>query len=106
MEINDDQLKVIIGLLILSLLSGYISLKQPSDYEPNKSIFCGTKRLPQGYGRYGDRYECLKRGFGAGMYRDLKKYPFRKCGYIFILIVIGMFIYNYYKKKEEKRNKN
>lgn len=30
-------------------------------------IYCGTKRLPSGYGRYGTRYECLQCGYGSAM---------------------------------------
>ena len=32
-----------------------------------EKIYCGNKRIPSGYGRYGTRNECLKCGFGAAM---------------------------------------
>lgn len=32
--------------------------------------YCGTKApLPQGYDQYGDRYTCLKKGFGTCKYK-------------------------------------
>lgn len=34
-----------------------------------KDFYCGTARkVPDEYERHGTRYECLKRGYGAGMY--------------------------------------
>src|SRR5271156_6128630 len=43
---------------------------------PNKKpkIFCGNKTLPNGYTRYGTRFECLRRGVGAGISVESKKY--------------------------------
>lgn len=107
MQITNTQLKVIIGLLVISFLSNFISTKKTNDYEPDKSIFCGIKQLPQGYGRYGNRYECLKRGFGAGMNINEKKIPFRKFGLIIIVITIIILCYLYYKnnKSEEQKMK-
>ena len=104
-ELNKDSEKenldkIIIGLLIITLLTQFISFKQLSKYEPDKKIFCGLRNLPQEYSRYGNRYECLRRGFGAGMNRNEQKYPFRKWGYFFILILLGIVIYNYYKKSK------
>ena len=83
----------VILLLIISLILNYISVNQNKDYNSDKKIFCGTKALPVGYGRYGNRYECLKRGYGAGFHRTDKTYPFRKFGYVLIIIVIGIMIY-------------
>jgi hypothetical protein len=91
--------KLTIWLLLITLLTQFVSFKQLYEYEPDKKIFCGLRNLPQGYGRYGNRYECLKRGFGAGINRNERKYPFRKWGYIFIIILLGISIYNYYKSK-------
>ena len=37
-------------------------------------IFCGKKSpIPPGYSRRGNQYECLKKGFGAGMCSIYKK---------------------------------
>ena len=34
---------------------------------PTQRKYCGLKEpLPQGYTRYGDRYECLRSGVGIG----------------------------------------
>ena len=83
----------VILLLTISLILNYISVNQNKEYNSNKNIFCGTKPIPVGYGRYGNRYECLKRGYGAGFHRTDKTYPFRKFGYVLIIIVIGTMIY-------------
>lgn len=38
-----------------------------------KDFYCGTaKKVPVGYEKHGTRYECLRRGFGAGMYSQIK----------------------------------
>lgn len=106
MQLTDTQIKVIIGILILSILTNFISIKKLNNYEPDKSIFCGIKQLPRDYGRYGNRYECLRRGFGAGMNIVEKKYPFRKWGIILIIIAIAIVCYQYFKKEENKEEKN
>lgn len=36
-------------------------------------VYCGTKlHLPEGYDMFGTPYECLKKGFGVGMYKNKK----------------------------------
>ena len=104
---KDNNQSLIIGLLIIFIILNYYSTKISNEYESDKSIFCGIKALPRNYGRYGNRYECLKRGFGAGMYRNEKNYPYRKCGIFIIITVIGIMIYNYYNnyKKEKEKEK-
>src|SRR5271169_1429459 len=38
-------------------------------------IYCGPKhQLPLNYDKKGTRYECLRRGVGAGIYNTAKKY--------------------------------
>lgn len=37
-------------------------------------IYCGkSRRLPNGYGRYGTRYECLQCGYGSAMSKYTKR---------------------------------
>ena len=38
-----------------------------------EKFFCGTKSLPDDYDRYGSRFECMKRGYGRGMYDERVK---------------------------------
>lgn len=46
---------------------------------PKKDFYCGkAENVPDKYERHGSRYECLKRGFGAGMYSEKKKYEEEK----------------------------
>ena len=34
-----------------------------------QKVYCGTKQaLPDGYARFANRYECLKKGYGACLY--------------------------------------
>ena len=34
-----------------------------------QKVYCGTKQvLPEGYARFANRYECLKKGYGACLY--------------------------------------
>lgn len=36
---------------------------------PKPKIYCGLEEdLPEGYDRMGNRYECMRKGFGAGVY--------------------------------------
>lgn len=43
---------------------------------PNKKpkIFCGNRTLPNGYTRYGTRFECLRKGIGGAISVESKKY--------------------------------
>lgn len=88
---NDD--KYILLLLIVYFVLYNISVKQSKDHVPDKSIYCGTKRIPAGYGRYGSRYECLRRGFGAGMYRNETTYPYRKWGLVLLITIALIVLY-------------
>ena len=98
MQLSDNQTIIIIGLLIVTILSNIVSVKLSNNHQSDKAIFCGTKQLPVGYGRYGNLYECLKRGFGAGMNVKDKTYPFRKLGMIFIVVIIGILCYQYFNE--------
>jgi hypothetical protein len=41
---------------------------------PKYKVYCGKKdALPLGYDRFGERYECLKKGFGVGSVVENKK---------------------------------
>lgn len=34
-----------------------------------QKVYCGTKQaLPEGYARFANRYQCLKKGYGACLY--------------------------------------
>lgn len=45
---------------------------------PKKDIYCGkSRKIPDEYKRHGTKYECLKRGFGAGMYSQIKNIPIK-----------------------------
>ncbi len=38
-------------------------------------MYCGDKKeLPVGYDIFGSSYNCLRKGFGAGMYSERKKW--------------------------------
>jgi hypothetical protein len=102
MNINDN--KLILILLVISVILNYISVKKSNEYESDKSIFCGIKKLPTGYTRYGNRYECLKRGFGAGKYINEITYPFRKFGFYIVIISIGIICYQFYKNNNKDDN--
>lgn len=40
---------------------------------PEQKKYCGLKEpLPQGYTRYGNRYECMKTGYGICLYGNKK----------------------------------
>ena len=100
MDIDSKHFILILFLVFLSILSNTISVKN-SDYTPDKSIFCGMKQLPQGYGRYGSRYECLRRGFGAGMNRNENSYPFKKYVIIILIVIFCIMLYNWYQSKNQ-----
>jgi len=106
MEIDNKHINIIICLLTLSLFFNFISVKKYNNYVSDKNIFCGIKNLPNGYNRYGSRYECLKRGFGAGMNKNDKKYPLKHLGILFIIVTICILIYNYNKNKNNKNVNN
>ena len=64
------------------LASGAAGSKCP---EPRRSprrrerVYCGNDlMLPEGYDRYGDLYECLKKGYGACLYYGKKQPPAAK----------------------------
>ena len=104
MDIDSKHFILILFLVFLSILSNTISVKN-DDYTPDKSIFCGMKQLPQGYGRYGSRYECLRRGFGAGMNRNEKTYPFKKYIIVILVIILCILLYTWYKNKKHSTEK-
>lgn len=106
MHISDNYFILILALLILSLGSLLYSVKLSNNHIPDKSIFCGLKSLPRGYGRYGNRYECLRRGFGAGMNKTDKEYPLRKWCSVFIILSLGILVYNYNNKKDRELQLN
>lgn len=73
-----------------------------------EKVFCGNSDLaPVGYDRVGTRYECLRKGFGAGMYSQINKRSYRSIIIILLLITIiilaGILFY-LYKQHERKRN--
>lgn len=36
---------------------------------PQEKFYCGLQQqLPDGYDRYGNRYQCLRKGYGACLY--------------------------------------
>lgn len=100
MDIDSKHFILILFLVFLSILANIISVKN-SDYTPDKSIFCGVKQLPQGYGRYGNRYECLRRGFGAGMNKNENTYPLKKYVIVILIVIFCIMLYNWYKSKKQ-----
>lgn len=100
MDIDSKHFILILLLVFLSIFANIISVKN-GDYTPDKSIFCGMKQLPQGYGRYGSRYECLRRGFGAGMNRNEKTYPLKKYVIIILIVILCIMLYNWYRSKKQ-----
>jgi hypothetical protein len=37
-----------------------------------KKVYCGLQeQLPDEYDRYGDRYECLRKGVGVGIHKQI-----------------------------------
>ena len=106
MDIDSKHFILILFLVFLSILANTISVKN-SDYTPDKSIFCGVKQLPQGYGRYGNRYECLRRGFGAGMNKNENTYPLKKYVIVILIVIFCIMLYNWYiSKKQMVENKD
>lgn len=76
-------------------------------------IFCGNGDIiPPGYDQLGTRYECLKKGFGAGMYKSRvqKQIPTESVGIPWliigisavILVVIFVFFYKRTKEKDKE----
>lgn len=100
MDIDSKHFILILFLVFLSILANTISVKN-GEYTPDKSIFCGMKQLPQGYGRYGSRYECLRRGFGAGMNKNEKSYPFKKYVIVILVVILCIMLYNWYQSKKQ-----
>ena len=100
MDIDSKHFILILFLVFFSIFSNTFSLKN-REYTPDKSIFCGMKQLPQGYGRYGSRYECLRRGFGAGMNRNENSYPFKKYVIIILIVIFCIMLYNWYQSKNQ-----
>lgn len=66
----------VLFLLLLGLIGLYYLRwlrNQCGNYTPPvEKTWCGRNRLPNGYQRYGTRYECLKKGIGLGRCLELR----------------------------------
>jgi hypothetical protein len=72
-------------------------------------IFCGNGNIiPPGYDQLGTRYECLKKGFGAGMYKSRvqTQIPSESVGIPWLIIgisaIVLVVIFVSYKRTKEK----
>ena len=72
-------------------------------------IFCGNGDfVPPGYDALGTRYECLRKGFGAGKYSSHNSYKDNTFRYwLFLLVIIatiaaGVATYFYLSTKQQK----
>lgn len=50
------------------------SISNKSVNKTKEKFYCGNKKKsPKGYSRSGSRYECMRKGFGAGSYSERNK---------------------------------
>ena len=100
MKIEDNL--YIIGLLSIYFILYFVSINISNRSKSDKNkLYCGLKSLPTCYKRYGNRYECLQRGYGSGYFKNENGYPFRKYAIIIIIIVMCISIYNYIKNNKK-----
>jgi len=91
MELSDTELYVLLIALAGCLFFINKKILQPSPPKKSENFFCGLKSLPNGYSRYGNRYECLKRGFGGGLNKVMRNHPYRSiltCILIFAIVFL------------------
>jgi hypothetical protein len=75
-------------------------------------IFCGNGNIaPPGYDALGTRYECLRKGFGAGKYSSYNSYKdntFRYWLFLMVVLAIGAGVAMYLSshKSSDKDEKN
>jgi hypothetical protein len=91
MELSDTELIILLIAIAGCLFFINKKILQPPSPKPRQNFFCGIKPLPNGYSRYGNRYECLKRGFGGGLHKVMRNNPYRSilsCLLIFVLVFL------------------
>lgn len=103
MELSDTQLIVLSIALIGCLLLINKAIVQPPYNGKRQNFFCGLKPLPNGFSRYGNRYECLKRGFGGGLHKVMRNHPYRS---ILTIILAGAIIFLFICRLKSNTNNN
>ena len=69
-------------------------------------IFCGNgDTVPPGYNQLGTRYQCLQKGFGAGLYKSRTSSSVPWWSIAAIAAVAVLVLLMYYKRTKEKHQK-
>jgi len=68
-------------------------------------IFCGNGDIvPPGYDQLGTRYQCLQKGFGAGLYKSrAPSVPWWGIAGLLVLLVLVLVVV--YKRTKEKHQR-
>lgn len=69
------------------------------------AIFCGNgDTLPAGYGTFGTRYECLRKGFGAGLSARSTLVPLLVFVLVCLVVVCVLALVIKYKDEDAEYN--